>query len=152
MRQVASSLWRCAIYLANHTDEIRYPVVTITFGAHLNRELENVEITATDARDGPPSSRRDTWWNYRMATRSPQSEGAVWFTAPEPVNHRRYEALRAYFVDGLTHAETGERFSYTRTPPTDLPTDTTVPWWGNRNLRYKIIWPLAPNQLRGNPR
>jgi hypothetical protein len=38
----------------------------------------------------------------------------VWFTAPEQVNHRRYEALRAYFVDGLTHAQAGERFGYTR--------------------------------------
>jgi len=38
----------------------------------------------------------------------------VWFTVPEQVNHRRYEALRAYFVDGLTHAQAGERFGYTR--------------------------------------
>jgi len=30
------------------------------------------------------------------------------------VNHRRYEALRAFFVDGLSHAEAGERFGYTR--------------------------------------
>lgn len=38
----------------------------------------------------------------------------MWFTVPEQVNHRRYEALRAYFVDGLTHAQAGERFGYTR--------------------------------------
>jgi len=38
----------------------------------------------------------------------------VWFTAPEQVNHRRYEALRAFFVDGLTHAQAGQRFGYTR--------------------------------------
>ncbi|MGH3847701.1 MAG: hypothetical protein ACRDS0_40750, partial [Pseudonocardiaceae bacterium] len=37
-----------------------------------------------------------------------------WFTAPELTNHRRYEALRAFFVDGLTHAQAGERFGYTR--------------------------------------
>ncbi len=37
-----------------------------------------------------------------------------WFTAPDQVNHRRYEALRAFFVDGLTHAEAAERFGYTR--------------------------------------
>lgn len=37
-----------------------------------------------------------------------------WFTAPEQVNHRRYEALRAFFVDGLTHAQAAERFGYTR--------------------------------------
>jgi hypothetical protein len=36
------------------------------------------------------------------------------FTAPEQVNHRRYEALRAFFVEGLTHAEVAERFGYTR--------------------------------------
>jgi hypothetical protein len=49
-----------------------------------------------------------------MTARSPQSQGAEWFTSPEHVNHRRYEALRAYFVDGLTHAQAGERFGYTR--------------------------------------
>ena len=36
------------------------------------------------------------------------------FTAPEQVNHRRYEALRAYFVDGATYAQAGQRFGYTR--------------------------------------
>jgi len=30
------------------------------------------------------------------------------------VNHRRYEALRAYFVDGLTYEQAGDRFGYTR--------------------------------------
>ena len=49
-----------------------------------------------------------------MTARSPHSAGGEWFTKPEQVNHRRYEALRAYFVDGLTHAEAGERFGYTR--------------------------------------
>ncbi|MCA1677039.1 MAG: hypothetical protein LC799_34290, partial [Actinobacteria bacterium] len=43
-----------------------------------------------------------------------QREGARWFTAPEAVNHRRYEALRAFHVDGLTHAEAGSRFGYSR--------------------------------------
>jgi hypothetical protein len=36
------------------------------------------------------------------------------FTNPGQVNHRRYEALRAFFVDGLTYAQAGERFGYTR--------------------------------------
>lgn len=36
------------------------------------------------------------------------------FTAPEQVNQRRYEALRAYHVDGLSYAEAGARFGYTR--------------------------------------
>jgi transposase len=49
-----------------------------------------------------------------MTAGSPQREGAQWFTAPEQVNHRRYEALRAFHVDGLTHAEAAERFGYTR--------------------------------------
>ena len=49
-----------------------------------------------------------------MTAGSPQATGVEWFTAPEQVNHRRYEALRAFFVDGLTHAQAAERFGYTR--------------------------------------
>ena len=43
-----------------------------------------------------------------------------WFTAPEQTNHRRYEALRAFFVDGLTHAQAADRFGYTRWTMVDL--------------------------------
>ena len=49
-----------------------------------------------------------------MTAGSAQRDGAEWFTTPGPVNQRRYEALRAFFVDGLTHAEAGARFGYTR--------------------------------------
>lgn len=49
-----------------------------------------------------------------MSAGSEQAGGADWFTAPEQANHRRYEALRAFFVDGLTHAQAAERFGYTR--------------------------------------
>jgi hypothetical protein len=28
-----------------------------------------------------------------------------WFTAPAQVNHPRYKALRAFFVDGLTYQQ-----------------------------------------------
>src|SRR5437899_8105106 len=51
-----------------------------------------------------------------MTARSSQGKeaGAVWFTAPEEVNQRRYEALRAFYVEGLTHAQAGARFGYTR--------------------------------------
>jgi hypothetical protein len=49
-----------------------------------------------------------------MAAGSPQRDGAGWFTAPAQVNQRRYEALRAYFVEGLSYAAAGERFGYTR--------------------------------------
>ena len=49
-----------------------------------------------------------------MAAGSPQRQGAEWFTAPDQVNHRRYEALRAFHVEGLTYAQVAERFGYTR--------------------------------------
>ena len=55
-----------------------------------------------------------------MAARSPQRPEAEFFTAPGQVNQRRYEALRAYFVDGLTYAEAGARFGYTRWAMVDL--------------------------------
>jgi transposase len=48
-----------------------------------------------------------------MTGGSPQATGE-WFTAPEQVNHRRYEALRAFYVEGLTHAQAAARFGYTR--------------------------------------
>ena len=43
-----------------------------------------------------------------------------WFTCPQQVNQRRYEALRAFFVDGLTHAQAAARFGYTRWAMVDL--------------------------------
>lgn len=46
--------------------------------------------------------------------------GPEWFSAPEQMNHRRYEALRAFFVDGATHAEIAERFGYSRWTVVDL--------------------------------
>jgi hypothetical protein len=35
------------------------------------------------------------------------------FTSPGLVNQRRYESLRAYFVDGLTYEQAGRQFGYT---------------------------------------
>ena len=49
-----------------------------------------------------------------MAAGSPQHDGAEWFTTPAQGNHRRYEALRAWFVDGLTYQQAADRFGYTR--------------------------------------
>jgi transposase len=49
-----------------------------------------------------------------MTARSPQHDEAEWFTTPAQVNHRRYEALRAWFVDGLTYQQAADRFGYTR--------------------------------------
>jgi transposase len=40
--------------------------------------------------------------------------GAERFTAPGEPNQRRYEALRAYYVEGVSAAEVAERFGYTR--------------------------------------
>jgi transposase len=45
---------------------------------------------------------------------SPQRQEAEWFTAPAQLNHRRYEALRAWFTEGLTYEQAGQRFGYTR--------------------------------------
>ena len=54
-----------------------------------------------------------------MAARSAQQE-AGWFTSPGQVNHRRYEALRAFFTEGLTDEQAGARFGYTRWAMIDL--------------------------------
>ena len=35
------------------------------------------------------------------------------FLTPANATHRRYEALRAYFVEGVTSAEAARRFGYT---------------------------------------
>ena len=56
-----------------------------------------------------------------MAARSPQhAEEAAFFTTPEQVNQRRYEALRAYYLDGLTYEQAGAKFGYTRWAMVDL--------------------------------
>jgi hypothetical protein len=41
------------------------------------------------------------------------SPEARFFLAPEKPLHRQYEALRAYFIDGLTSSRVAERFGYT---------------------------------------
>jgi hypothetical protein len=46
--------------------------------------------------------------------------GAEYFTAPRHPNQRRYEALRAYFTEGLTAAEAGARAGYTRSAMASL--------------------------------
>lgn len=39
-------------------------------------------------------------------------EGAEYFTTPAGAAQRRYEALRAYFLDGMPAAEVADRFGY----------------------------------------
>ncbi|MGH9225897.1 MAG: helix-turn-helix domain-containing protein, partial [Acidimicrobiales bacterium] len=43
----------------------------------------------------------------------PYRTGGEFFASPEGAAHRRYEALRAYFVEGLSAAEAGARLGYT---------------------------------------
>ena len=40
--------------------------------------------------------------------------GGSGLPSPQQVNQRRYEALRAYFTEGLTYEQAGARFGYTR--------------------------------------
>jgi transposase len=54
------------------------------------------------------------WHAFHVTARSGQHAGAEWFTSPQQVNQRRYEALRAYFTEGLTYEQAGARFGYTR--------------------------------------
>jgi hypothetical protein len=54
-----------------------------------------------------------------VESRSPQP-GREFFTAPQQMSQRRYEALRAHHVDGLTLAQAGEQFGYTRWAMVDL--------------------------------
>jgi transposase len=54
------------------------------------------------------------WQACHVTARSPQRQGAGWFTVPAQVNHRRYEALRAFFVEGLSYDQAAARFGYTR--------------------------------------
>ena len=46
--------------------------------------------------------------------------GAEYFTAPRHPDQRRYEALRAYFTEGLTVAQAGARAGYTRSSMASL--------------------------------
>ena len=55
-----------------------------------------------------------------MTAGSPQPRGAEAFTSPSQPNQRRYEALRAWYVDGLSYEQAGARFGYTRWAMVDL--------------------------------
>ena len=64
--------------------------------------------------------RQVIWQTHHMAARSPQRQGAEAFTVPAQPNQRRYEALRAWYVDGLSYEQAGARFGYTRWAMVDL--------------------------------
>src|SRR6266536_48714 len=90
-----------------------------------------------------------------MAARSPQHDEAGWFTAPAQVNHRRYEALRAWFVDGLTYQQAADRFGYTRWAMVNLVREWRA---GKLELFAPPRWPpsrprsTAPASPRSSPR
>jgi hypothetical protein len=63
------------------------------------------------------------WHSFHMTARSGQHPGAEWFTSPQQVNQRRYEALRAYYTEGLTYEQAGARFGYTRWAMVNLARD-----------------------------
>src|SRR6266540_3989701 len=58
----------------------------------------------------------------RSAIRPHRREGQF-FLAPGEVAHRRYEALRAYFVEGETAAAVADRFGYTESTVATLVRD-----------------------------
>ena len=62
------------------------------------------------------------------------------------MNQRRYEALRAYFTEGLTYAEAGERFGCTRWAMINLVREY---WAGKLELFAR---PGSPARRRGRPR
>src|SRR6266705_2847391 len=67
-----------------------------------------------------PAATLQAWQGMQMTARSSQPQEAEWFTAPAEVSHRRHEALRAYFTQGLSYAEAGARFGYPRWAMIDL--------------------------------
>jgi transposase len=79
------------------------------------------------------------------STHESQTAASRWFTRPDPsdVNHRRYEALRAVFVDGLSHAQAAALFGYTTWAVTNLVRD-------HRQGRLALFAPRAkPGPARG---
>jgi integrase len=77
-----------------------------------------------------------------MTAGSPQREAeAERFTSPRQVNQRRYEALRAYFVDGLSYAEAGMRFGYTRWAMSTWRASTGPGSWSCTEAREKALTP-----------
>jgi len=51
--------------------------------------------------------------SHRNTITTGRDRHARFFLQPEKTRHRQYEALRAFFVDGLRSAEVAERFGYT---------------------------------------
>jgi hypothetical protein len=81
-------------------------------GAEARFVPENAAVPAVLPHDAFEHGCR--WDGGSMAANSRQSVTfSRYFLEPANVNQRRYEALRAYFVDGLPSAEAAKRFGYT---------------------------------------
>jgi hypothetical protein len=66
-----------------------------------------------------PAQLRTLWQLRSHKNKQPCGEGTMddqlchrFFLQPQETFHRRYEALRAYFLDGLPLAEIADRFGY----------------------------------------
>ena len=53
-------------------------------------------------------------------------DGAEFFTQPVSAAQRRYEALRAYFVDEVSAAEVADRFGYSTASVHQMATPAAV--------------------------
>jgi predicted DNA-binding protein (UPF0251 family) len=82
--------------------------------AAAEKRLENGLLPGIEVDPGRQLARLQAWQACHVTAGSPQRREAEWFTAPAQLNHRRYEALRAWFTEGLTYEQAGQRFGYTR--------------------------------------
>ncbi len=80
----------------------------------MGKDLDNGPSGRVPGSCGPHPAGCYMWQTCDVTAGSGQREEVQRFTAPAQVNHRRYEALRAFFVDGLSYAQAGARFGYTR--------------------------------------
>lgn len=59
----------------------------------------------------------------KSAKHSPAKAGGEFFADPDHPTHRRYEALRAYLLEGLTAGQVADRFDYTEATVRSLARD-----------------------------
>jgi hypothetical protein len=80
-----------------------------------------------------------------VSARTPPTDADSWFANPGPgeTNHRRYEALRAYFTEKLTYRQAGDRFGHKSWAFTNLVRDYRV---GKLDL---FAPPRKPGQPKG---
>jgi predicted DNA-binding protein (UPF0251 family) len=87
--------------------------VVINVGSGEKRQ-ENTLLPGIALASWRRPGRWQVWQACHVTAGSPQRPEARWFTAPAQLNHRRYEALRAWFTEDLTYEQAAQRFGYTR--------------------------------------